>query len=527
YSIYFTIPEWDSYSNIQSVRQSLLSGSLVANYRPLFNASMTITSISTTIDPYTLFPILLIAAQSSLLFVIFLLRSGTKNRVFNNLLMVSVLAVPVINMEVDIPRAQSILIALMPIFFYYLNKYYSSKNNNRDFALLLWMSVVCLSYHEFFSSLTLLTILLLTTKLINSWRFGDKKDKSIVLLTIAVVFLSILIGYNYIFTFKVAVGNMQIILNSLLHNLSLKWWFLNNGLSADHMAVAWIGWKSVLMYYAYYLSPVILCWLVLMIKTLFKKQKISSFQYCLLFVGGLFFAFAEILPRMNIGILPERSWLFFDVVVLIFIASYLNETKTSRLKCFVISALAVVGMAGTFYVAVGKKSLTSSVEMKAANWINVNTAKDSIFISQQANNQLINFFGERKILSPNSDYFLSDELIKQEEAPICESFKTIPSMEKTKNELSNFDIQKGDIKALSNSIISTRSDIQKYNELCFPKALFTYAPIYVLFSQEKLQGIYSTREWWRDVNYYGAKLDKFNSFPVVYDNGGVKIWRLR
>lgn len=527
YLIYYTIPEWDSYRNIQDVRQNLISGSIVSNYRPLFNASMTIVSVLTTIDPYTIFPIILVAAQSSLLLVVYILRTGSKNKFITNLLLASTLAVPVINMEVDMPRAQSVLISLMPIFIYYLYKYYSSNSKVRDFALISWISFVGLSYHEFFFSLFALIVILLTIKLFKFWRHGDKKDKLIVFLTAVTIILSSIFAFNYIFTFRVAIGNMLIILNSFIHNFSFKMWFLSDGLSADHMAVAWSGWKPVLMYYSYYLSPMIVGLIALVIKSIKGRQKTTSFENCLIFVGWIFFIFAEILPRMNIGILPERSWIFFDIMVIVFATSYLKDTKLSRSWYFILSTLFVVGLAGTLYVAYGKKSLTSPDEMKAAQWINKQTPKNAVFISQQANNQLIKFFGEREILSPNEEFFLSDELIQENEVSICESISTIPSVEKANIELKNFDIQKGDPDQLKADIALAKLDIQKHNSSCFPDDVFSYSPMYILFSQEKLKGIYSTREWWRDVNYFGANLDKFSSLPVVYDDGGVKIWRLR
>ena len=60
-----------------------------------------------------------------------------------------------------------------------------------------------------------------------------------------------------------------------------------------------------------------------------------------------------------------------------------------------------------------------------------------------------------------------------------------------------------------------------------PDEMIANTPIYVLFSDEKLDGLYSTRKWWRDVNFYDANLDKFDTLPLVYDYDGVRIWKLK
>ncbi|KKS10114.1 MAG: hypothetical protein UU64_C0009G0016 [candidate division WWE3 bacterium GW2011_GWF2_41_45] len=527
YSIYFTIPEWDSYGNILTVRENILNASITSNYRPLFNASMTISSLASFIDPYALFPILLIIAQSSLLISIYLISRANKNKALNNLLMASTLAVPVINMEIDVPRPQSVLMILMPIFFYFLYKYIFSKKDILDFLLLLWIPIIGISYHEFFLSLLLVAIILLIKQLVEVWLRGDKKDKTIVLLIIIIAFLSAFLGYNYVFTLRVTLANLTIIFSNFVNNFKWSWWFLSNEYSADQMSVAWNGWRSVLTYYAYYLSPIIFGWLIFLIIKIFKNYKINAFHYYLIISGSIFFVFAEVLPRMNIGVLPERSWLFFDITVLLFTANYVKDKKISSPLRLLFIFLILISLFGSYIVADGKKSLTTSEEMKATEWIKGNTTKESIFISQQANNKLIEFFGGRKMISPNSDFFLSDKLIEQGDVSICESNKISSEIETAKNGLLNFDIVSGDVKSLVDLVVGTRTNIQKFKSSCYPRVIFTHTPMYILFSTNKLDGIYSTRKWWRDVNYYGANLEKFNSLPLVYDYGGVKIWKLK
>ena len=527
YSIYFTIPEWDSYANIASVRDNLISGSIVSSYRPLFNASMTIFSAVTSVDPYVLFPIVLIIAQSSLLFSVYLFTKDNKDKFLRGLLLVSTLAVPVINMEIDVPRAQSVLLILMPIFIYFQNIYFSSKKDCSSMWIFFWISIVGLLYHELFAVLAFVALLSCTKSIIKYWINGENKDRLIIVLICFIALLLGWIAYDNIFTVSYAMGLVKKVINSLFNNFSWKWWFLNTDLSADNMSVAWIGWKSIAMYYGYYLSPIIVGWIVLLSILFTKIRKRTNIQTPLLLVVVIFFALSEIFPRMNIGILPERSWVFFDVVILLFTACYLKYFKLSKTANIFIVFLIIISIYGSFSVAVGKKSLTSSEEMKAAEWIKTNTPKESIFLTQQANNQIVRFFGERKLISPNKDFFLSENIIEQDEVNICESDAIASEIDFVKNSFSNFDIINGNIDNLSVIVNEARNKIKKFKSICYPSEVFSHSPMYVMYSSSKLEGIYSTREWWREVNYFGAKLDKFNIYTLEYDYGGVKIWRVR
>lgn len=527
YSIYFTIPEWDSYSNISSVRENLVSGSIVSSYRPLFNASMTIISGVLMVDPYILFPIVLIIAQSSLLFSVYLFTKDNKDKFLRGLILASALAVPVINMEIDIPRSQSVLIVLMPIFFYFLNLYFSTKKDKFNVLIIFWISIIGLFYHELFVVLLFVAIFSVAKMIIRLWINGVKKDKIIITLICLITLLLGWITYDHLFTISYAVGLANKVISNLTHNFSWKWWFLGTDISADNMEVSWVGWKSVAMYYSYYLSPIIFGWILLLTISFFRYRKLSNIHIWLLFTGIIYFALSEILPRINIGILPERSWIFFDIIILLFTASFLKNIKHSYLIKTLIVFLIIVSICGSFAVAIGKKSLTSSEEMKAAVWIKNNTPKESIFLSQQANNQIVRFFGERNMLSPNKDFFLSEKLIEQSEVNVCESDIIETEINKTKNLLLNFDILNGNTNNLAVFVNETREKIKKFKSMCYPAVTFSHSPLYVMYSSVKLEGLYSTREWWREVNYYGAKLDKFNIYPPVYDYGGVKIWRLR
>jgi len=526
YSIYFTIPEWDSYSNIMTVRENILIGSMLSNYRPLFNASMTIVSILSNVNPYVVFPVFLILVQSSLLLSIYLISKGAKSKLIKGLLFAGAIAVPVINLEIDIPRPQSILIALMPIFFYYLNKYSGNKKEIGVFLLSFWISTVGLLYHEFFIGLLFISLLLTGQLILREWMYGDKKDKTIISLVLLVSILLIFLGYDHVFTIKYALGLISDIVNNFLQKFNWRWWFLNDDLSVDGVSVAWIGFKSTLMYYGYYLSPIIFGWFVILASYFYKIRKLEKIHLSLIVIWGLFFSFAEILPRMGIGILPERFWIFTDIATLLLVACIVKNIKISIPIKIVLLIFTFISLSGSFAVVIGKKSLTSANEMKAAIWIKHNTPKEARFVSQEANNKLIVFFGERKMIFPNSDFFLSDKLIDQNRTDTCTVQNTV-AITSAKNKLLGFDIQYGNINNLYSIVNDARTKITNTNKTCMPDEMIANTPIYVLFSDEKLDGLYSTRKWWRDVNFYDANLDKFDTLPLVYDYDGVRIWKLK
>ena len=187
----------------------------------------------------------------------------------------------------------------------------------------------------------------------------------------------------------------------------------------------------------------------------------------------------------------------------------------------------LIGISASVYVAWQKKSLVTGNEFKAVEWIRNNTPADSVFITQGGNGQMVNYFAGRKSYIPNSDYFLSDKLLDVNSLYLNYELEIL-NLDKTVAEyLRNFDYKNTEISELNKFIALKRGaylSLLKNKEI---QADLSNSPKYILYSFDKFNNLYTEREWWMKSNYFGAKLDKFNSLPLVYNVDGVKIWKLK
>ena len=247
-----------------------------------------------------------------------------------------------------------------------------------------------------------------------------------------------------------------------------------------------------------------------------------------------YFFLSELLPRMNFTLLPDRYWFMFDIALLILLVeifkiiektSKVNYNKYLILFVFMIA----ISMGGSFYVAKEKKSLTTKSDFVASQWILNNTPKDAVFITQASNTPMIYYFARRKSLDVEINFFMEVELkinylekiinndetqINSENTRIREAVDSINS----KNENYNNSILIIEEAVKNKDLLANKlQHLHDYNN----------APLYILYSDNKFSNIYDQRIWWKNVNYYGAKLEKFNYYPLVYSSDGVYIWKIK
>ena len=524
YRFYYTIPEWDSYSNLVDI-EALVSGvSKGPTYRPLFAVSVAGLSWISHLTPYQLLSTILIALGSSLILVIYQITKEKKiNEKFWYLLIT--LAVPVLNMEIDIPRPQSIFLIFLPIIIWYLYLWIEKKSIEK----LIFLFLICLGgffYHEFFAFPSLLlSIVLIIFVSKNIFSLKEKKDKLIFLLIFAIILLTFVVLSLTTPTIKYVLYLIEKVVAGFIEEPKWKWWFL--GLyTNDSSNVGWEGIKAIIIYYAYYLSPIIFFIGIQCISNLFKKNRDNLFLRLIFLLELIFFGFSEILPRMEFVFLPERFWVFIGMLTII-LYTWNYEKRLNIFKKVVISIMILLGITGSFYVAIGKKSLTTKEEMNAAEWIKRNTDKNSVFITQVANSKLVSYFGERKILASNKDFFLSDKIVDFYPDDYKNKLLFINKMAKNvslENSIS-FSPEKTpilikNISYFQNELLKFKNSYNGYYELL-------NNPKYILFSQQKFNNIYSMRNWWLEANYKGANLEKFNNrFPLVYNENGIMIWKM-
>ena len=79
-----------------------------------------------------------------------------------------------------------------------------------------------------------------------------------------------------------------------------------------------------------------------------------------------------------------------------------------------------------------------------------------------------------------------------------------------------------------NKIRKNKKTIASYQLIIQQQLPKMVGPVYILYSTDKFNTIYSQREWWKKTNFYNANLEKFDkNFEKVYQNDAVKIWKIQ
>jgi hypothetical protein len=541
YGFYRFMPEWDGYSDLIKIEKNTESGSISQSYRGFFAASVTIVSVFTKIDPYFVFTLVLIPLQSTLILVMhrFLALYQIRDRPIADLLLLFTISVPVLNMEIDMIRPQNIFVLFLPILIYFLHR--ARQEKSLPFAFLSGLILLFgLNYHEFFTFPFIIhTIWLFWSQTKKHLHKDAPREQKIIFIQfcfIAVLLAALLFERMGIFHYILSTAQIILLKISDIH--SWKLWFLDHYNSdGEHLEMGWPGLEGAIKYYAYYLSPAMLFIFSLLIFTI-VKQKTDLFKNNLLAIIlpllGVFLAFAEIMPRFNYIFLPERFWLFIDILLILSapaLMSFLSQNRKQQLAFRgLVTLLIVVGISGSFYIASAKKSLISEAEYKATVWIKNNTPKDAYFISQSANGPMIRYFAKRSIIHPDPNYFLSDKILEEDLRQQIDNLNS--DLEK---HLANVtDIAKKFIENsmsftnFADSVQKEKIAIQKINAEIEMKRKAVGESRYIVYSLDKFNTLYSQREWWNLANAKDANLEKFHkAFPLVYNDGVVYIWKIR
>lgn len=542
YHFYRFMPEWDGYTDLIKIEKSLDNGDIAQKYRGFFYTSVSILSTFSKIDPYTIFTFFFITLQSSLILVVsrFIKIFDIKRNYIGSLLYFLALSIPVINMEVDMTRPQNVLITFLPILIYFLFQFTSEKKIQYVVLSALIM-LFGLNYHEFFVFPLLIYTSWLSIILIKKITHTGttNNDRKIYSLLILIFFLIGIIVVQQTHSLQSIFPTAQKIISNISEISKWKLWFLDRYSSdGENLQMGWPGMNGALKYYAYYLSPALA--MIMILFMFFCRKKHDSFSQNALVkitVPLLFslFVFAEILPRLNHIYLPERFWIFIDILLIMIaipIFKYLNDVlpfKLKMLNAFLLVSIAV-GIAGSFYIAANKKALTSNNEYQAAMWIRENTSDNAFFITQAANGPMINFFAKRTMIPASPEYFLSDKL--HEQNPENEIEKLYQYLdEHMKN--ANLYVKKYTSNKISFSTFSDKIQEEKIAVKKIEKELTTWQklidqPKYIVYSFDKFNTIYKDRQWWMLSNSHGANLEKFNeAYPLVYNQNGIYIWKVR
>ncbi len=490
---------------------------------------------------HAIFTFIFIALQTSVLLVLSRLihHFEIKKKSTKAIIYLLALSVPVINMEIDMTRPQNAVIIFLPILIYFIYRFYTEKKQ----VFLVLSAIIALggiNYHEFFI-FPLLTYAgwIALVFLRRAFSPTEPREQRIIA-TLAVLCFG-LAGILITREIGILQGVITTMRNIIFHISDIStWrlWFIGSYSSdgAD-LQMGWPGITGAGKYYGYYLSPALFLVMTAFAVGLVKKltfTKNSLVQIVLPFFLVLF-AFAEILPRLNHFYLPERFWLLMDILLILIsvpLLKYITEIHTKHSRWILLSCITIciVGLTGSIYIAVEKKALTSESEYNAAVWIRENTTSNSSFITQGANGPMIVFFAKRTTIPVSPDYFLSDKVLEQD--PTLEIQKLHENIEKQNAEIGSlvdeYKENKVSFFEFADKIQEQKSILKKTEKKIESLQKLVDQPKYVVYSFDKFDTIYQKREWWMRANAYGANIEKFNrAYPLVYNQGGVYIWKVR
>ncbi|MFZ1720411.1 MAG: hypothetical protein WAU28_03610, partial [Candidatus Moraniibacteriota bacterium] len=543
YHFYRFIPEWDGYADLINIEKGLENHGVAQEYRGFFYTSIGVLSTFSGIQPYTIFTVVFIGLQTSLLLVLSRIIQilSIQKKLIETFVYLLALSVPVINMEVDMTRPQNVVIIFLPILIYFIFCFLKERRPT-FFILAAIIAIGGLNYHEFFI-FPLLTYALWIAS--SFFRKALSKKESRESRIIATLILTCIVLVGILATQKIGTAQGVIaIIGSILRDISdtSSWrlWFIGSYSSSGvDFQMGWPGLIGAMKYYAYYLSPALALSVAMLIAALTEKKSLLKNDILIRTILPLlivFFVFAEILPRLNHVYLPERFWLLMDILLILAsipllrhaIEKFRNRSRTTILAF--ISLLCAIGIAGSFYVAIGKKALTSEIEYRAAMWIRKNTSGSSSFITQAANGPMIDFFAKRTTIPVDPEYFLSEQILEQNpETEIDHLNRYVDKRTLEINSIVNrYTANRISFFEFADKIEEQKALLKKTeNEIRALEKLIDQ-PRYVIYSFDKFDTIYRERKWWMRGNAYGANLEKFNrTYPLVYQNGGVYIWKVR
>jgi len=538
YYFYKFIPEFDSYMYLKEVSISVNTGMIASTYRGFFHTAATITSAFAHITPYNTFVYILVPLTATFTVSVYALvnRLGIRDKGLQLILTLSTLAFPIINMDIDIVRPQNMLIIGLPLFLYFM--YVAIQEKNKQFFVLASLiAILGLNYHEFFLILFFAYLILVITLLYRKLYFQSKdpRDRIIFglsLLSIVLVIYSLLSNLTMLSGFSSLLSSIK---DHIFDVSRWKWWFLSNYSDSNGLnyTMSWTGIGGVSKYYGYHLAPYGMIIAILLLTVAFRK-KLRDLNYnmyiTVLPAFFLFFMIAEVLPRLNFIILPERAWPFIDIsLIFMGISYFLVTNKYHKLLSYLLWIALIVGVGGSFYVASGKKSATSPEDYTAANWISTNTPTNSIFLSQPANGPMIQYFADRKLIVPNSDtlnnLYAGRSLSSVNDPKIETWLKQLNSAATSTfyKIMNDFDITDTDRDKLSRTL----DEINSIQNTILVHQIPPNTNVYFVYTTHVFDGFRKDIPSWRDANFYNLNTNQIaKHYQAVYDSDGVYIWKI-
>lgn len=540
-------PAADPYYYLVNLNKYLSQGTIsLAEDRPIFTIFLQFLTSITGISGYWLLKIVLPLMTWPLLVLFYILsRNYLKNKLLLALSACAFFLFPVVAAEILIGRSQLIFLITLPIGLYLAFEIVKSKFSYQFYGLilLLFCQLAAIKIHPLFIVSAFLTLIAVGFYLRDFYRRHTLES------IFATVFLLVLF-YPWLASFGLIdkITYFSNFFKNALFHPHFTLWFLNNATSVDGSTLSWPGYLAW-FYYGYilgFLLPLVI--IVLIVRK--KKIDLNLRENWLYFIAWfLFFAIAEIFPRLGLVFLPDRAWLFAALLSSFFLPGLINKAFADispKILIYGTAAMFIATITVSWMITYRNGGWINSQEYLAAKWMKNSLPQNALIISQPGNNIMIEYFANRQIVVPPADFFLAAN--QEEKAGY------LADLPAKINQKEKIDTQ---ISALQDSIISainapqtatTPSEVTteenqliacvtqklqqikilKQKSISLPSAqTISEQPVYILYSQDKFVTYYASHQWWRDYNFYGANLQNFDTpgFGKVYDSGGVKIWK--
>ena len=543
--LYRFIPEADGYGYLLTLRRAASDATvLVEEPRILFLSLLNLGATLLQIDPYWILKIgLPVLSGCMSVGTLYLATEALIRRPALRLIAImSPFCFPVFLQELLIARPQSVVVLVLIPTLYLLGRIASGPP---DLQQLYWLSAllvvgfVGLKIHTLFAVVILLAaiaIVLLLGPLIRK----QPLDASIVLAVFIVFALPWLRAgrifsdtWHIIHLFAEAVGNNH-----------FRWWFLSSYRNVDGSEVGWPGWSGWL-YYGYNLGlllPAVLIGIV-WLRRPFVRQ-LMLWPVWTLLIG--FLIIAEVLPRFQFAFLPDRAWLFVAIACSFLLPYWLVTLDDARSQFMRVALgfVAIASICASSAVTYAKQGWITPSEYAAVDFLHNSTPSNAVFFGQGGTRVLVRYFADRTFLATPPalflsndteivDRYLSEEQQRQEELLHRREDERV-HLGQQMSELGQ-QYQVADSSDLRTSLavqqIQLSEDVVVYERMASQRndtSIPANAPVYAIYSTDKFGSLYGQRAWWRASNLYGANLDKFSErYPLVYNEAGVMVWRVR
>lgn len=544
--LYRFIPEADGYGYLIKLRDGLLDPAVFRTEpRLIFLTFVQSAALLGGIDPYWVLklgiPFLSLVLGLTCYLVAF---EHTNDRRIRLMAALAPLSMPVVLQEILVGRPQSLVVlALVPVL--YLVARISKPGAVRQ---LYWLLAVCgigLLGTRIHTLSFLLAMIACWGICRVCWPIVRRMPFDSAMIGAALLILAL----PWLQSFRI-LGDLWHILGLAWQSLErgeFRWWFLSHYRNVDGTEVGWSGW-SWLQYYGYMLGVLLPGIAAYAWSRRYLPDKIQSqvrIEWAAIGLVICMLVIAEILPRFGLAYLPDRAWLFIALGVTLLLPYGLAMAARHRfaLTFFVVLQICSIG-AGTF-VTYAKQGWMTHAEYGAVQFLLKETEASSVILGQGGARPAVRYFADRTLMPPPADVFLSDDdaaverfladqqiayeaarvRLRTDQQFVREGFERlaehVAGLETAEQQQSYV----GEAMAMAQLF----GEGQYTDDRLEGKFLLAdEQPVYLMYDRTKFNSLYGQRAWWKASNFYGADTDKFTRrYPLVYDQGDVKIWQVR